>query len=202
MTMRVLPTWTDTVDASAPDAPAREVGDEAVAREIFALVYRQMRAIASSRRADFDDLVQIAIERVLRGLPSFQGRSELSTWTYRICYLTLVSHERTLARFFKRFVIQDDVPDRSDPGELAVESMERLERVRRLRDALDRVSQKRRVVVILHDLEGLDIDAITKIVGAKRNTVKSRLRDGHRQLARLLADDPYFGDQACRRRNP
>ena len=197
MTMRVVPTWTDTVDSLDRERARSGADDEARAREIFALVYRQMRSIAAARSRDLDDLVQIATERALRGLPSFEGRSELSTWTYRICYLTLVTHERTLARFFKRFVFRDVVPERRDPSELPFESLERRERVQRLREALAQVSPKRRVVVVLHDLEGLDIDEITAIVGAKRNTVKSRLRDGHRQLARLLADDPYFGDEAC-----
>lgn len=165
-------------------------------RQIFALVYRQMRAIAQKRSRDLDDLVQIAAERAIRGLPGFQGRAELSTWTYRICYLTLISHERSLSRFLARFVTRDDLPDPPDPTPSAADRLERRERIDRLRDALARVAPKRRAVVVLHDLEGLDIDQVAVIVGAKRNTVKSRLRDGHRQLAKLLANDPYFGDAA------
>ncbi len=186
---RELPEW-QSVEA---------VHDHAVLRrEIFSLVHRQMRSIAARRSSDLDDLTQIAAERALKGLPGFRGRAELSTWTYRICYLTLISHERSLSRFIARFVTRDVVPDSPDPTPSAPECLEQVERIDRLRDALGRLGPKRRTVVVLHDLEGLGLDEVACIVGAKRNTVKSRLRDGHRQLARLLANDPYFGDVACR----
>lgn len=187
MVSRILDTWVGEADSAA------ELDAAELRRQIFALVYRQMRAIAARRREELDDLVQIAAERAIRGLAGFQGRAELSTWTYRICYLTLISHERSLSRFLARFVTQGEVPESLDPTPSAPESLERFERIDRLREALAKVAPKRRAVVVLHDLEGLDIDEVALIVGAKRNTVKSRLRDGHRQLAKLLAKDPYFG---------
>jgi RNA polymerase sigma-70 factor, ECF subfamily len=183
--------WTGTA------APCRVVERERE-REIFALVYRQMRAITAARSREVDDLVQVALEKVLRGLPSYEGRAELSTWTYRICYLTFISHERWAARTFRRFVLGASVPEPADPLPSAVESLEQRERADRLRRALSLVSAKRRAVVVLHDLEGLGLDEISRVVGAKRNTVKSRLRDGHRELARVLVGDAYFGDEACR----
>lgn len=165
-------------------------------REIFALVYRQMRAITASNTRDLDDLTQLAVERVLRGLEGYQGRAEFSTWTYRIAYLTFISHERWAARTYRRFVLGAATPEHCDPAPSPAESLEQRERAMRLRAALSCVSPKRRAVVVLHDLEELDIDEISEIVGAKRNTVKSRLRDGHKELARLLARDPYFGPDA------
>ena len=168
------------------------------AQALFALVYKQMRALAAVRQSrDLDDLVQIALERVVRGLPGFERRSELSTWTYRVCYLTLIDHERSATRWLQRFVTGHDLPEAAHPDPNAAQRLEVGERIQRLRDALRRVSPKRRAVVVLHDLEELGLDEIAEIVGAKRNTVKSRLRDGHRQLAQLLRDDPYFGDEAC-----
>lgn len=179
-------------------AERAELLDAVGAEALFALVYKQMRALAAVRKSrDLDDLVQLALERVVRGLPSFERRSELSTWTYRICYLTLIDHERGATRWLRRFVVGRELPETPHPGPTPAQSLEVGERIQRLRDALRRVSPKRRAVVILHDLEELGLDEIAEIVGAKRNTVKSRLRDGHRQLARLLRDDPYFGDEAC-----
>lgn len=52
----------------------------------------------------------------------------------------------------------------------------------------------------MHDLEGLDIDEVASVVGATPVAVRSRLRDGRRMLAQILADDPYFGDVACGRK--
>ena len=49
--------------------------------------------------ADLDDLAQAAAERILRALPSFRGESELRTWTYRICYRTLLDQQRWYRRW-------------------------------------------------------------------------------------------------------
>jgi RNA polymerase sigma-70 factor, ECF subfamily len=184
-------------DEARAQSPVARTSDRALANEVFPLVYRQMRSIAFGR-SDFDDLVQIAAEQVLRSFPSFEGRCQLSTWTYRICYVTVLRHERWYRRWLRRFAL-------TDRGELEAEvaaqdepTLEAFERIARLRKAVARLSPKRRTVVVLHDLEGNSVDEIAAIVGAKPLTVRSRLRDGRRDLARILSADPYFGDEACR----
>ena len=177
-----------------PDSPA---SPEAV----FALVYRQMRTLAGRR--DVDELVQIAAEQALRALPSFQGRSKLSTWTFRICYLTMLKHDRWYRRWLRRFTLTDD-GELPEVGTDAAAGDVRLigeERARRVRVALERLSQARRTVVVLHDLEGLSIDEIAEIVAARPRAVRSRLRDGRHALAGILEADPYFGHEACRRKD-
>src|SRR5262245_47962550 len=84
-------------DVSAGESPrartsAARIRPQTLADELFSLVYRQMRSLAGGR-PDFDDLVQIAAEQAVRSVPSFAGRSKLSTWTYRICYVTVLRHE-------------------------------------------------------------------------------------------------------------
>jgi RNA polymerase sigma-70 factor (ECF subfamily) len=185
-------------DEASSDRPSGHRGDAGSA-EIFTLVYRQMRSLVGGR-AEFDDLVQIAAEQALRALPSFEGRSKISTWTYRICYLTMLKHERWYRRWLRRFALTE--PDELSETEGAVAPddfvLEQLERSARLRKAVDRLSPKRRAVVVLHDLEGLAVDAVARVVKANPLTVRSRLRDGRSDLARILAKDPYFGDEACR----
>jgi RNA polymerase sigma-70 factor (ECF subfamily) len=169
--------------------------------EIFTLVYRQMRSLVGGR-AEFDDLVQIAAEQALRALPSFEGRSKISTWTYRICYLTMLKHERWYRRWLHRFALT--APDELSEAEgFALPDdfvLEQLERSARLRKAVDQLSPKRRAVVVLHDLEGFAVDAVARVVKANPLTVRSRLRDGRNDLARILSKDPYFGDESCRQR--
>jgi RNA polymerase sigma-70 factor (ECF subfamily) len=158
-----------------------------------------MHALTAGRARDLEDLVQTAAEQALRALPTFEHRARLSTWTYRICYLTMLKERRWYRRWLRRFTLAPDgeLPDIAAPiGEdLAGEQGER---ACRLRASVERLSPKRRAVVVLHDLEGVAIDDIAVIVGANPLTVRSRLRDGRRDLARLLAGDEYFGDEACR----
>jgi RNA polymerase sigma-70 factor (ECF subfamily) len=180
-------------DESEMAAPVPHVSPHA----LFELVYRQMRKLVGYR--DFDELVQIAAEQALRALPSYKGRCQLSTWTFRICYLTVRKHDRWYRRWLRRFAFTPDgeVPDAAAEPE-ADDRLARTERATRLRAALDHLSVKQRTVVVLHDLEELSIDEIAQVVGAAPAAVRSRLRDGRRALATLLKADPYFGDAACR----
>lgn len=164
---------------------------------IFALVFRQMNALWGRWRGDFDDLVQTASEHAIRSLPSFRRESELSTWTYKICYRTVMRHRRWSSRWLKRFTLDAPSADVIDRSKDACAHLEAAERVERMRAALDRLSKKLRAVVVLRDLEGLEIADIAEIVGAGEATVRSRLRDGRRRLSELLRADPYFGASAC-----
>jgi RNA polymerase sigma-70 factor, ECF subfamily len=203
--------WPNAAGSRALDSPSGAIAVEAethtraagmksraVLREVFPLVYRQMRTLAGGR-ADFDDLVQMAAEQVLRSVGSFEGRSKLSTWSYRICYLTVLRHERWYRRWLRRFTLSERGDLESEARALEEPSLDELERAARLRKAVARLSPKRRTVVVLHDLEGRSIEEIAGIVAANLLTVRSRLRDGRRDLARILSADPYFGDEACRR---
>jgi RNA polymerase sigma-70 factor (ECF subfamily) len=187
-------------DAARTTGATKTVASGATEAQVFALVYRQMRALAGRR--DVDELAQVAAEHAIRSLPSFEGRSQLSTWTFRICYLTVQKHDRWYRRWLRRFTLTVDgeLPDFAAELAHGDEVVARRERAARLASALDRLSPKRRAVVLLHDVEGLSIEEIAGVVGAASAAVRSRLRDGRKALAASLAKDTYFGDEACRRK--
>jgi RNA polymerase sigma-70 factor (ECF subfamily) len=198
-----------SLNAVRKDAPSREARAVEPARtadraatdrleeRIFALVYRQMNALWGRWRSDFDDMVQVAAEQAVRSLPAFRRESELSTWTYKICYHVALRQRRWSMRWLRRFSLDAPHADATDASLDACSSLEREERVAHMRTALDRLSQKLRAVVVMRDLEGLDIAEIAEIAGVGEATVRSRLRDGRRRLAELLKADPYFGVEAC-----
>ena len=144
-----------------------------------------MRALLGGNAADLDDLVQIAAEQVFRSLGAFDGRSELLTWVYSICYRVLLRQRRWYRRWQLRFTLGEVEPVASE-APLASGMLEVSERVQALRAALACMTDKYRAVVVLHDLEELEIKAIAVIVGAGELTVRSRLRDGRKQLRKLL----------------
>ncbi len=187
-------------DARSPGGRATEDA-RATPEEVFALVYAQMRRLAGRR--DVDELAQAAAEQAIRALPRFEGRSALSTWTFRICYLTIKKHDRWYRRWLRRFTLTRDgeLPDRASDARGADGGAEDRERLERLRRALDALTPKRRTVVVLHDIEGMAIEEIARVVDAAPVAVRSRLRDARNKLAEILAGDPYFGDEVCRRKD-
>jgi RNA polymerase sigma-70 factor (ECF subfamily) len=164
--------------------------------QLLRLLYRQVRSLAGPR-PDLDDLVQSAAERALRSLPRFEGRSALSTWTYGIAYRTLLDHDRWFRRWRRRFSFAEDhaVPEPESGADSEAITLE-LARARRLYAALSELPSAKRAVVVLHDLEGVDIRDVARIVGTNERTVRSRLRDARRKLAALLSADPLFDPES------
>lgn len=181
------------------DSVARVDGSTLVPDQLFSTVFRQMRRLAGPGSPELLDLVQAACEQVILSLPAFEGRCEASTWTWQICYRVLLNHQRWYRRWARRFLIPADgeLPDLADGRQPPAAELEARERVRVLREAVSRLSPKRRAVVVLHDLEGIDLGTVALIVEANVLTVRSRLRDGRKDLAALLRNDPYFGDDSC-----
>jgi RNA polymerase sigma-70 factor (ECF subfamily) len=161
--------------------------------EIVRTVHAHMRSIVGPTR-DLEDLTQAALEQVVRGLPRFEGRSQWTTFTYRICVHVAMNHWRWYKRWLRRFRVGvDDVPELQTPreDEPPALSVER-ERARRLHAALERLAPAKRLVITLADFEGLTASRIGKILGCPEPTVRSRLRQARLTLAALLDADPFF----------
>jgi RNA polymerase sigma-70 factor (ECF subfamily) len=58
------------------------------------------------------------------------------------------------------------------------------------------LSEKKRIVFVLHELEGLAPGEIAKIVGAPVLTVRTRLFYARRELLALLAEEPSLAGVA------
>jgi RNA polymerase sigma-70 factor, ECF subfamily len=157
------------------------------------MVYSSMRRLAGPHQ-DFDDLVQKGMLEVFQALPRFRGEAKWNTFVYAICYRVWTKHLRWSGRFLRRFLLSADgsVPEqtceRSFPSEVIVAK----ERWSRLYAGLEAVSPKRRAVLVLHDLEGVDLEEIAEIVGCGVATVRTRLRDGRQALRKVLEADPKF----------
>ena len=176
---------------------ARDAIDETAssdwAADLLPILYRQVRSLAGPR-PDLDDIVQAAAERALRTLGRFEGRSELSTWTYSIAYRTVLDHDRWRFRWARRFQLSDDSEGTAyatEGGEVEQTALEAA-RATSLHLALARIVPAKRAVVVMHDLEGLALKEVATIVGVNERTVRSRLHDARKKLVKLLAADPAF----------
>ena len=181
---------------------AQEQSIDTLKNEVFELVCQHMNRIVGRRAPDYEDLVQLSAERAIRDLPGFEGRSSLSTWTFRVCYHTMLAERRWYKRWLRRFTLtrDGDVPEQRSVDAEASGKYEWHERNQRVRAAVGRLSPALQIVVSMHDLEGIPIDEVARVLELNPMTARSRLRDGRRDLARRLAKDPYFGDDACRER--
>jgi RNA polymerase sigma-70 factor (ECF subfamily) len=168
-------------------------GDAAAFREIFLrhrtdvarLVYRMLSA-----PADLEDVVQEVFVQVFRSLKDFRGQSKFSTWLHRVTVNVVLMHRRS-AR--SRPVLTEEAPSDTiadDRQRLPDEDAERSERMHAFQRLLGRLAEKKRVVFVLHELEGLAPAEIADIVDAPVLTVRTRLFYARRELEAMLPDEP------------
>ena len=150
--------------------------------------------------SDLDDLVQAALEKVVRGLDKFEGRAELTTYVYRIAANVALNHWRSWKRWLRRFDPSQDsheVPARAAHA-AADESLCAHERTLRVRALLDRLDAQKRIVLVLAEMEELPASRIAEILDCPEATVRSRLRLARAKLTELAAADPFFRDEVNR----
>ena len=142
-------------------------------------------------RNELDDLVQEVFVIAFRGIDRFRGDAKLSTWLYRICVNVALGRLRTRSRKPLPIPLGDATPE---PEGAEIESPERQllrrEDVARVYRALDTLAPKKRVVLVMHEIEGLDIKEIAAIVGAPLVTVRTRLHYARKEFYRCIAADP------------
>jgi RNA polymerase sigma-70 factor (ECF subfamily) len=153
--------------------------------DVARLVFRMLGA-----KADLDDVVQEVFFQVFRSLKDFRGQAKLSTWLHRVTVNVVLMHRRAARSrpTYTEETAQDATPDeeRARPDE----DVDRRERVRAFARVLDKLADKKRVVFVLHELEGMAPAEIAKAVGAPILTVRTRLFYARREIEALLAEEP------------
>jgi len=139
--------------------------------------------------ADLEDLVQEVFVQVHKSLGSFRREARLSTWIYRIAINVVLMHRRAQKTRLAPTTGPLD-PAILDDGEQPDEQVARRRRVAALYRLLDRMSEKKRTVYVLHELEGLTPVEIAKVVGAPVLTVRTRLFYARRRLLAELGQEP------------
>jgi RNA polymerase sigma-70 factor (ECF subfamily) len=140
---------------------------------------------------DLDDVVQEALFQVARSLRGFQGHSKFSTWLYRVVANVARMHLRAKASRPQLDFAEPTQLARSAASEASPEQVaERSEDVRALYRCLDTLSEKKRTVLVLHDLDGVPAAEIARIVDVPLLTVRTRLFYARKELYAALARDP------------
>ena len=118
-----------------------------------------------------------------RALPRFRGESKVTTWLYGIATKTVLMHLRSRRRH-RRLVEALEVsamiePQHEESIERSVESRRELARVWR---CLMRIKPKKRVVFVLHEIEGMSGKQIAQALDIKEATVWTRLFHARKEL--------------------
>ncbi len=130
------------------------------------------------REGELDDRTQEVLIRIAQGLGDFRGDSALSTWIHRIC----LREAQACRRNPRRLVPLTEAAEPST-GPTSLDAWVKLGEVR---DVLSRLPAERRIVLLMHDVEGYTGTEISTQLEVPEGTVHSRLRVARLQLRRAF----------------
>lgn len=167
--------------------------DELVRRyqeRIYATVYHM-----TSNHEDANDLVQETFIKAYRALKTFKGDSSFYTWVYRIAVNKTINFLKQRKNRVHMSLNDVDFNAEKDPDLVALVSDKTPRRdlnLSELQDKLNaamlKLSEHHRMVVILHDIQGLSHEEIATIMDCNIGTVRSRLFYARQQLQAYLTD--------------
>jgi RNA polymerase sigma-70 factor, ECF subfamily len=162
---------------------------EALYDRVHRVVDRTLRRLLKASDGDYEDLIQITFERIIRTLIErrFRGACNLSTWAAAIASRVGIDAFRSNMRARDVF---DGKRDADDGAALLGQSLERqLEarsEVEQLQSILAVMDPRQAETVVLHDLFGHELSEIAVLMGVSVAAAQSRLARGRKDLLRRV----------------
>lgn len=152
---------------------------EQFARQVTSLQESLYRVAASYLRGESDrlDAVSEAITRAWEKRHTLRDETLFRTWITRIVIRECVNIQRKQKK---------SVPMERMPEGAAKETDERIDS---LREALDRLPQRSRTMVVLHYMEGYDVRETARIMGTTKGAVCAGLARARDSLRRMIGEE-------------
>ena len=156
--------------------------------EIFRLHHRRVYSLCLrmlGNSTDAEDLTQDVFLQVFRKLESFRGESAFTTWLHRLTVNQVLMH------FRKNHVRREQLTEDGEmPGAVMLDRnrfnrspvLDRLA----LDEAIVQLTHGYRMVLVLHDVEGLEHSEIASLLGCSIGTSKSQLHRARMRMRLLL----------------
>jgi len=180
--LRTIPTqmgYLRLVRSGAPVTPPGAECLDAFDRELdYLFVLLQRLGV---RSIDIEDLLQEIFVVLYRHWPTLDTTRPLRPWLFNVTFRVASAHRRR----HSREVSSDDIVAR-DPAPGPEADLQDRESLALFWAALQRVPAKRRSILILHDLEGVEIVDIARQLAMTKFGVYARLYRGRKELSSLL----------------
>ena len=166
------------------------------------VIYRLALKMLENQQ-DAEDVLQETFIKALRAIKNFDGRSNLSTWLYRIA----TNEALMLLRKHKRITVSLDEPAETEEQEveplqivdwccMPEEELVSAEARAYLDKAVEELPHSLRVVFLLRDIEGLSTLETGEVLNLSETAVKTRLSRARLRLRELLTG--YYGERMDR----
>lgn len=172
-------------------------GDMSAFEEIISLHEQSVYRIALRYTKNENDALDISQEtfiKVYRALASFKGDSALSTWIYRIASNVCIDYIRKNSKSSEVPLYKTD--DDGNTYDIGVEStignpaqaFETMETICEITNALEKLSDEHKEIIVLRDIEGFSYTEIADILELEEGTVKSRIARARKKIRTFLIE--------------
>ena len=144
------------------------------------VVYNLALRMVGSRE-DAQDITQGVFAKAFQKLDTFDRRNRFFSWLYRIAIHECLNHRRSRRT---EEALSEQVPDPADPPDRAAERAELVEQVRQ---AVLRIPETYRQVIVLRHFLNLSHEEMGEVLEIPPKTVKSRLHTARSLLGEILA---------------
>ncbi len=155
--------------------------------------------------SDAEDALQNTFLKVFQHVDTFEGRSSMSTWLYRIASneALMLLRKRRPESTFSEMTAEDEGDQISDPVQitdwccLPEEEFLNSEGRTALNRAVEHLPEKLRIVFVLRDIEDLSIQETSQVLDLSETAIKTRLLRARLRLREELSR--YYGDRLNKR---
>lgn len=165
--------------------------------KIYRLVLKML-----TQQQDAEDVLQETFIKAYRGIKTFDGRSKISTWLYRIATNEALM---LLRRKHPDFLSIDQTIDTEEGEQEPVQIVDWCclpeneflsgETRERLDAAVQKLPESLRVVFLLRDINNLSTQETAEVLGLSETAVKTRLSRARLRLREDLST--YFGERVA-----
>ncbi|MGL4791623.1 MAG: sigma-70 family RNA polymerase sigma factor [Anaerotignaceae bacterium] len=159
-------------------------------RFVYNVIYRMI-----SNPEDAKDISQEVFIKAFKYIGKFDGKASFSTWLYRIAVNACIDELRK--RKGKDTVsveAQLELEENSVKMQFADESSNVEDKIiakeglTLIKEAMEKISQEHKTIIVLRDIEGLSYAEIAEITETSLGTVKSRLARARKALKEIIIE--------------
>lgn len=169
-----------TLDVPLPAPAGQREAIADIVRANAGYVGRALRYLGV-REAELDDACQEVFLVVQRRAESYEEHGTLRTWLYAICIRVAKAERRKHARRREEPLT---VLEEATVGPSQEHALERKRSRELLASLLDELDDDKRNVFVLHEIEEMSMQDISRIVGCPLQTAYSRLHAAREQMAK------------------
>jgi RNA polymerase sigma-70 factor (ECF subfamily) len=188
--------WADRLPArlvsldDASDRPVPHAVAEADLGRAFAAAVTESAALAVRvaysvlrHQQDAEDVAQEAFVRAHLRFRQLRDREKFRAWLVRITWRLAIDRQRAN----RRRAAREGEHARQQPRQVGPDDGAARDRAAALWRAVDALPDRLRLVIVLANMEGHDINEVGRLLGVPAGTVKSRLFEARARLKEMLS---------------